>query len=226
METTNHNVFISYKKEDKNNGNLKRVTDVLDKYNIGYSVLDKNIDSDNIDTVISVLRKEYMHNKPVTLFIIGNYSFEDTVNRWKRINGTLLNHDEYNEQSYIIRELRATLSDYNGNPRHGLLGIVMPEMINKIYSSTYKCPKCGEEIKSIDLSDDNVIREFKENYFLKSDECGHYSADGRYCVMCTFDEFSKNPNSFINEAFDKTKKAIAKEVHYKDIKHDFKLRDK
>ena len=184
-----HGCFISYKKEDKQKGYLKKVVDRLEELQIPCSFLDKTIETDNIDTVISVLRQEYMNNKPVTLFLIGENSYEDTAERWNKTH--FCKHDEYNEQSFIIRELRATLSDYDGNPRHGVVGIVLPEMINKIYKGKYVCPHCGSTINYVCVDDETVIREFWVNYYLvpDSDKCNHYSEDGRYCVLCTLNDF-------------------------------------
>lgn len=222
-----HGCFISYKKEDKEKGYLKTVVDKLKELDIPCSYLDKTINSNNIDTVISVLRQDYMNNKPVTLFLIGSNSFEDTKERWNKIWGRFYKHDEYNEQSYIIRELRATLSDYDGNPRHGIVGIVLPEMIDNIYKGIGTCAHCGANYNIVLINDDTVIREFSANYYLVPDdkECGHYSEEGRYCILCTLDEFLENPESFINKAYDKSQSSLTKKVHYKDIKHDYKLRD-
>lgn len=220
-----HGCFISYKKEDKNR--VEELAKKLDQLSIPFNYLDKTIKSDNIDTVISVLREQYMNNKPVTLFLIGKHSYEDTKERWKKETLNLIEHPEYNEQSFIIRELRATLSDYDGNPRHGIVGIVLPDMYEKIYRGTTTCPYCHEECRVVSIDDDTVIREFSNNYYLIPDNenCSHYSEDGRYCILCRFDEFLEDPEQFIDKAYDKSKSKIADSAHYKDIKHDYKLRD-
>ena len=222
-----HGCFISYKKEDKNKGYLAMIVNRLRQLEIPCSYLDRTIDSENIDTVISVLRTQYMNNKPVTLFLIGQNSYEDTRQRWARLYGPYYRHDEYNKQSFIIRELRATLSDYDGNPRHGVVGIVMPDMYNKVFAGTSRCPHCGQAFNLILVNDDTVIREFWENYYLIPERkgCDHYSEKGRYCILCTMDDFLEDPNSFIDAAYDKSQSALADFVHYKDIEHDYKLRD-
>ena len=221
-----HGCFISYKKEDKERGHLKTIINKLEECDIPYSYLDRTIDSDNIDTVISVLRQEYMNNKPVTLFLIGKNSYEDTKETWKRIHGSYFPHPEYNEQSFIIRELRATLSDYDGNPRHGVVGIVLPEMVDSIYKGKDKCPHCGSYYNVVLIDDSTVIREFSENYYLVAEDenCVHYGEDGRFCVLCTLNQFLDNPNYYIDKAYDKSQSSIADSVHYKDIDHDYKLR--
>lgn len=227
-DNVTHGCFVSYKKEDRDKGYLKIIIDKLDELEISNSYLDKTIESDDIDTVIGVLRNNYMNNKPVTIFLIGEYSYEDTKKRWENKTLNLIQHPEYNEQSYIIRELRATLSDYKGNPRHGIVGVVLPEMVDKIFRGSYECSHCHKRINYVNLNDDTVIREFWMNYYLipESVECNHYSEDGKFCVLCTFDEFLKSPKTYINKAFDKTKQKIADSVHYMDINHDYKLRDK
>lgn len=220
-----HGCFISYKKEDKIY--VKIIAKRLDELDIPCSYLDRTINSENIDTVISVLRTQYMNNKPVTLFLIGSHSYEDTKKRWRKTWGNYYPHPEYNEQSFVIRELRATLSDYDGNPRHGVLGIVLPEMYDKIFKGTYRCSHCGEVINYIALDDDTVIREFHRNYYLLpvNEKCEHYNEDGRYCVLCKLDEFLDNPSIFIDKAYDKSISKIADSVYYKNIDHDYKLRD-
>lgn len=220
-----HGCFISYKKEDKYY--VEKIAKKLEELSIPVNYLDETINSDNIDIVISVLREQYMNNKPVTLFLIGKNSYEDTKERWRKKTLNLIEHPEYNEQSFIIRELRATLSDYDGNPRHGVVGIVLPDMYKEIYKGTDTCPHCGNRYNIVLINDDTVIREFSENYYLISDNknCNHYGEDGRYCVLCRFDEFIDNPESFIDKAYDKSKSKIADSVHYKDINHDYKLRD-
>ncbi len=220
-----HGCFISYKKEDKKY--LDLLSSELKRFGIPYAYLDKTIDSDNIDTVISVLRQNYMHNKPVTLFLIGKNSYEDTEEKWQNTYGYFIKHPEYNEQSFIIRELRATLSDYDGNPRHGVVGIVLPEVENEIYGGTAICPHCNAKYNIVNINDDTVIREFSANYYLVPDKgCrNHYPESGRYCLLCKLDEFLENPKLYIDEAYEKSKSELSNIVHYRDIMHDYKLRD-
>lgn len=221
-----HGCFISYKKEDKERGHLDKVVAKLIEKDIPHSYLDKTIDSDNIDTVISVLRQQYMNNKPVTLFLIGKNSYEDTTASWRKHYGSLP-HPKYNEQSFIIRELRATLSDYDGNPRHGVVGIVLPEMTNMVYEGQTTCKHCNATVNIVNMNDDTVIREFWQNYYLIPDdsECSHYSDEGRYCVLCKLKDFLDDPEHYIDLAYDKSKSELANHVHYKDIEHEYKLRD-
>ena len=64
-----HNCFISFKKED-----LRYKEAILKKLGlerIQGKALDRWIDSDDIDYVMQVIRKEYMNNTSVTIFLIG-----------------------------------------------------------------------------------------------------------------------------------------------------------
>ena len=89
-----------------------------------------------------------------------------------------------------------------------------------MYGGSYKCEHCHKTINIVNISDETVIREFSENYYLKPDSCGHYSEDGRFCVLCRYDEFMNDPKKFINRAYDKLKEPIAKHVKYRSITHE------
>ena len=205
-----HRCFISFKKEDAYYKNL--IAARLDELEIPYNVLDKKIDSDDIDYVIQYIRDNYMNNTTVTLFLIGQHSSE---NEGVDLYG-------YNHQSYIIRELRATLLDKTGNPRDGLLGIVLPNMYDKVYGGHYECPHCHQTVNYVNINPSTVIKEFCENYFLSKGKCGHYDDEDRFCVLAKYEDFMKNPKQFIDEAYNKTSKPIAKQVHFRDISHEGK----
>lgn len=204
-----HNCFISYKKEDKDLGYLEAIIDRLGSKRVLGKALDKWIDSQDIDYVMQKIRDEYMSGTTVTLYLIGSHSSEneglDTRGR--------------NKQAFVIRELQATLYDRKGNPRDGLLGIVLPEMEQRVFGQLSTCSNCGETVQSITITDDTVIREFKENYWLAQNECGHYDETGRFAVLCRYSEFMKDPETYIDLAFEKTKQPIANKVHYHDIEH-------
>ena len=116
--------------------------------------------------------------------------------------------------------------DREGNPRDGLLGIVLPDMEKTIYCSEEVCPKCGKKVETISLNDSTVIREFSANYWLKKNECGHYDFSGRYAVLCRYSDFIKEPDKYIDLAFNKTKESISNSVHFKDLSHSGKLGSK
>ena len=88
-----------------------------------------------------------------------------------------------------------------------------------IYGGSYKCEHCQQIINVVCIDDSTVIREFSKNYYLKPDRCGHYSEDGRFCVLCRYSEFMNNPEKYIDRAYDKLNEPIAKCVTYKGINH-------
>lgn len=129
----------------------------------------------------------------------------------------------YNKQNYIIRELKATLYDGERNRRSGLLGIVLPDMYDKIYGGSYTCPKCGETINIVNINSDTVIKEFAENYYLNPNcKNEHYDESGRFCVLVKYDDFIKSPDKYIDQAYNKTNEDICKLVHWRDIDHVYK----
>ena len=202
-----HNCFISYKKED--NAYKNAIIDILGNERILGKSLNEWINSSDIDYVMQVIREKYMKGTSVTLYLIGTHSSENEG----------IDENGYNIQNFMIRELQATLYNGKGNARSGLLGIVLPEMMNKVYGHVGFCKKCNESITYMTIDESTVIREFSVNYWLKKNECGHYDNDGHYCVVVSYDDFIKNPEKYIDDAFEKTKSSISDYVHYKDIEH-------
>lgn len=211
-----HNCFISFKKEDMYYKN--QIVEKLNGDRVQGKSLDRWIDSEDIDYVMQVIRSQYMKNTSVTLFLIGKHSSENEGFEYSYSDGYF-----YNKQNYIIRELKATLYDGKGNRRSGLLGIVLPEMYNEIYGNNIICSCCGKEIKTVKINPNTVIKEFSENYYLKS-ECNgeHYSESGRFCSLVKYDDFMDNPDQYIDIAYNKTEADINSYVHWRDINHIYK----
>ena len=211
-----HNCFISFKKEDEY---YKK--EILEKWGadrIKGRSLDKWIESEDIDYIMQVIRSQYMKNTSVTLFLIGKHSSENEGFEYSSEDNCY-----YNKQNFIIRELKATFYDGKGNRRSGLLGIVLPDMYDAIYGGSYICSHCGEKINTVRINSQTVIREFSENYYLSPNcESGHCDESGRFCVLVKYDDFIKNPDKYIDKAFDKTNAEINKKVHWKDINHTYK----
>lgn len=204
-----HACFISFKKEDTYYRD--RIVEKLGKENILGKSLDRWIDSEDLDYVMQMIRDEYMKGTSVTLYLIGEHSSENE------------GLDQYgrNIQSFMIRELQATLFDRKGNRRSGLLGIVLPEMEEKVYTGKSKCPQCGKSVQYVNIDDNTVLREFSANYWLREGDCSHYSADDQFCVLVRYSEFMNGDNTedYIDLAYSKTKDEISNLVHYKDITH-------
>ena len=189
--------FISFKKEDeeykkeiqswKDEGKV----DMIDKS------LDEPIDSEDPDYVMRKIREDYLSDSTVTIFLIGLHSAE------------ILGEEE---QQYIKRELQASLYNGEGNTRNGILGVVLPEMYGAIYKGIYICSVCHQNHNYVDIDDNTVIKEFSCNYYLNSHGKCYYLEDDRYCVLVKWDDFKKNPNQYIEMAFNKRTQDIAKDV--------------
>ncbi len=210
------NCFISFKKEDSYYKD--KISEKLKVGQIQGKSLDKWIDSDDIDYIMQVIRSQYMKNTSVTLFLIGKHSSEN-----EGFEYSYTDRCYYNKQNFIIRELKATLYDGKGNRRSGLLGIVLPEMYDAIYGGSYTCTHCGKKINLVLINPNTVIKEFSENYYLKPNcNDGHCDEAGRYCVLVKYDDFMKDPDTYIDKAYDKTNANISDYVHWKDIDHEYK----
>ena len=194
-----HRVFISHKREDKSYKNYIQ-------NNLGVDMIDKSlneaIDSDNEDYVMRKIREDYLSDSTVTIFLIGTHSSEN---------------EGEEEQVYIKRELQASLFDGKANSRNGILGIVLPDMYDKIYKGSYNCSKCGGIHNYVSIGNDTVVKEFSCNYYIKplADGKCAWSDDDRYCVLVKWDDFKKNAEDaekYINQAFDKRQHQISKRV--------------
>lgn len=211
-----HNCFISFKKEDIYYKD--EISKKLQEGQVQGKSLDKWIDSEDIDYIMQVIRSQYMKNTSVTLFLIGQHSSENEGFEYSSSDRC-----HYNKQNFIIRELKATLYDGKGNRRSGLLGIVLPDMYDSIYGGTYTCSHCGKTVNIVRINTDTVIKEFSENYYLGADcEDGHCDETERFCVLVKYDDFMKDPDKYIDKAYDKTNEDICNLVHWKDISHVYK----
>lgn len=192
-----HKCFISFKTEDIQYKRLiqswvddNRV-DMIDKS------LNEPINSDDEDYIMKKIREDYLSDSTVTIFLIGKNSSESL--------GWL-------QQRYVKRELQASLYNGVGNTRSGILGVVLPEMYDKIHLGSYQCFACGKSHRLINLSDETVIKKFSKNYYLNNHGKCCYNSDDRYCVLVKWDNFKLDPNTYIELAFQKRTHPIANEV--------------
>lgn len=192
-----HKCYISFKREDENYKRIiqgwvdKNKIDMIDKS------LNEPINSNNEEYIMQKIRKDYLSDSTVTIFLIGSLSAE--------------NFGAY-EQRFIKRELQASLYNGIGNSRNGILGVVLPQMYEKIYKGTYLCSKCGGTHNYVAINDNTVIKEFSRNYYLNSHGKCSYTEDDRYCLLVKWDDFKNNPNEYIEQAFNKRSQSIANDV--------------
>ncbi len=192
-----HKCYISFKREDEN---YKRIIQGwVDKNKI--EMIDKSlnepINSYDEEYIMRRIRQDYLSDSTVTIFLIGEYSSEDLG---------------YEEQKYIKRELQASLYNGVGNSRSGILGVVLPHMYDKIYKGSYQCITCGGTHTWVAIGDSTVIKEFSKNYYLNSHGKCSYAEEDRYCVLVKWSDFSQNPNTYIDMAFNKRSQPIANDV--------------
>lgn len=189
-----HKCFISFKSQDE-----KYKKYIQEQLNI--NMIDKSlnvpIDSNDEDYIMQRIRADYLSDSTVTIFLIGSYSAEYSSE----------------DQTYIKRELQASLYNGNNNSRNGILGVVLPDMTDKIYKGDYTCSICGNNHSHVSINNDTTIIEFGYNYYLpkSSDKCS-WSEEDRYCVLVKWDDFCKTPEDYIEKAFKKRTSPIANKV--------------
>jgi hypothetical protein len=189
-----HKCFISFKTCDEDY--KLRIQNDLDVEMIDKS-LNEPINSENPEYVMQRIRDEYLKDSSITIFLIGQ------------------NSNEYlgNSQYYIKKELQASLYKSINNGRNGILGIVLPNMIDKIYRGQQTCIYCGNKHNIVNIDDNTVIKEFSANYYIKKNHpsCS-WSEEDRYCKLVEWDDFVNNPNKYIDEAWEKRNDPIVNKI--------------
>lgn len=188
--------FISFKGEDIAfklyiQNDLK--IDIVDRS------LNTPIQSNDEDYIMRKIREDYLSDSTVTIHLIGERSAENL--------GLF-------EQRFIKRELQASLYNGQNNTRSGVLGIVLPNVKDKIIGDSYNCSTCGNSHNGIHLNDTTTVKEFHKNYYIPTNDnakCS-WSEDERYCILASWDEFLKKPEFYIEEAFKKRDKPISNKV--------------
>lgn len=185
-----HKVFISFKAED-----LEFKDEITALPNIDYidKSLTEPIGSENQDYIMQRIRADYLYDSTVTAFLIGSYSAENLGEA---------------EQFYIKKELQASLYTSEAHSKNGILGIVLPDMQQRVFSGSRTCSQCGNTHNLVNINDETVIKEFSYNYYIPHDKCA-WADDDRYCVLTTWDDFSTSPNRWIDAAYDKRWEPIA-----------------
>lgn len=190
-----HKCFISFKTHDMEF--KKYIQENLDVDMIDKS-LNEPIDSQNEDYIMRRIREDYLKDSTVTIHLIGSESSENNY---------------YQNQNYIKRELQASLSNTSSGKRNGILGVVLPSMYDHIYRGEQTCSTCFKNHDVVIINEDTTVKEFSYNFYLPLDNDKHaWSEEDRYCILVKWDDFIKNPNRYIDQAFDKRSSDIVKKI--------------
>ncbi|QAY69752.1 TIR domain-containing protein [Xylanimonas protaetiae] len=185
-----HKVYISFKTEDES---YKRAIQAMPHLDFVDKSLDEPINSLDPDYIMRRIRELYLHDSTVTIFLIGAHSAEN-LGAW--------------EQQYIKRELQASLWDSSISRKSGLLGIVLPEVHDRVFRGTIQCVVCDNSHNIVRVDDSTTVTEFSYNYYIPNNKCA-WAEDDRYCVLTTWAAFDADPNGWIDRAFGKRSAPIA-----------------
>ena len=180
-----HKCFISFKTQDIDY--KKKIQE-----DMGIEMIDKSlnepINSDNEDYIMRKIREDYLADSTVTIYLIGEYSAENSF---------------LQDQTYIKRELQASLYNGENNTKNGILGVVLPNMYDRIYKGEEQCLICGSNHNIVCVNDDTTIKEFNYNFYIPKDNGCCWSEEERYCVLVKCEDFETNPEKSIDDAFNK-----------------------
>ena len=196
-EIERHKCYISFKTED--GAYKKEIQKMQEDGKIEFidKSLDEAIDSEDPDYIMRKIREDYLSDSSVTIFLIGKHSKESLG--WE-------------QQQFIKRELQASLFNGEGNPRSGILGVVLPTMYDEVFKGSYICSTCNNTHSWVIINDNTVIKEFSANYYVEPHSGCCWHENQRYCVLVKWDDFVNNPEFYINKAFEKRGADIAKKV--------------
>jgi hypothetical protein len=181
-------IYISFKAEDIEYKNALMNSDL----DCIHKSLNSPIQSEDEDYVMQRIRSDYLSDSTVTIHLIGEYGSENRG--WQ-------------EQRFIKRELQASLYNSETNTKNGILGVVLPATVPRVFRGDYVCRTCGNNHRHVSLTD-TTITEFSYNYFIPNGKCSH-SEDDRYCVLTQWKDFIESPEFHIERAFEKRAHPIA-----------------
>lgn len=194
-----HKVFISFKTEDFE---YKRIIQEELKIDMIDKSLNEPINSDDPDYIMYQIRKNYLYDSTVTIALIGKKSAENL-------------HPRLEDQYYIKKEIQASLYSSQSTFKSGLLAVILPDM----YESVYPTPNTttsqfdGSTVNVTSINDNTVIKEISANYYLESplheSERDYWRDDERYVVAVKWSDFEKNPDKYIDKAFDKRSEKVS-----------------
>ena len=189
-----HKCFISFKTQDIDY--KKKIQE-----DMGIEMIDKSlnepINSDNEDYIMRKIREDYLADSTVTIYLIGEYSAENSF---------------LQDQTYIKRELQASLYNGENNTKNGILGVILPNMYDRIYKGEEQCLICGSNHNIVCVNDDTTIKEFNYNFYIPKDNGCCWSEEERYCVLVKWEDFENNPEKYIDDAFNKRNSEISRKT--------------
>lgn len=185
-----HKTYISFKAED-----IAFRDAILDMPNLDciHQRFTTPINSTDEEYILERIREDYLSDSTVTIHLIGEYGAENR-GPW--------------EQRFIKRELQASLYHGKYNTKNGILGVVLPYTMSKVFPGDYTCFNCHGSHTGVNINDSTTITEFSYNYYIPNGKCAHTEED-RYCVLATWDEFCRNPTASVEMAFQKRSTPIA-----------------
>jgi MTH538 TIR-like domain (DUF1863) len=188
-----HKCFISFKTEDR--AYKKHIQDNLDIDMVDKS-LNEPINSYDEDYIMQIIRRDYLSDSTVTIFLIGSQSSENLG--WEN-------------QKFIKRELQASLYHGQGNTQNGILGVVLPSMYGTVYGGSGICSNCGNSHNYVYINDNTTIKEFSYNYYIPQNKCA-WTEDDRFCILVKWEDFVNNPELYIDQAFNKRTNPISEKT--------------
>lgn len=108
--------------------------------------------------------------------------------------------------------MQASLYNGENNTKNGILGIVLPSMYDKVYKGKEQCSVCGKNHNIVCINDNTTIKEFSYNYYIPKESGCSWSEDERYCVLVKWEDFKNDPETYIDNAFNKRKSEISKKT--------------
>lgn len=202
------NVFVSFRFADGNDYK-EQICEVLKKKSTSYDFSENEDRSKMTEETI----KKYLYKKLKEVSVVIILLTPQALYYKKNIFG------KYDDWCYD--EVRYALEDREDNRTSGLIAVYVPEVQNSIITkSNHKCSKCGIDSTVSTISNfehlfrKNMMNVYPEHKLNKCD--GIYdSLYDSYCSLVSLDEFIKDPDKYIENAFYK-KENVDK---YKIFKH-------
>ena len=92
--------------------------------------------------------------------------------------------------------------------------IVLPHMYDKVYAGTGVCSSFGSSNSYVNISNYSVVTEFNHNYCIPHNKFAWYE-DERFCVLVKYEDFAKDPEKYIDLAFDKSSHLKAEKTKFR-----------